>query len=108
PAGLEGVSFAPLLDNPSRSWKRAVFTVISRDGVSFQPSKGYDPSYIGRTVFDGRWRYTEWPDGGNELYDHQGDPYEYANLAADARHAAQLAEMKKLQAAGWKTALPSK
>ena len=32
-----------------------------------------------------RWRYTEWDDGkkGVELYDHDTDPHELTNLAAD-------------------------
>ncbi len=108
PSDLEGLSFAPLLDDPGRAWKRAVFTVISRDGVSFQPSKGYSPEYMGRTAFDGRRRYTTWPDGSTELYDHANDPYEYNNLAGDAKHLPQIAEMKKLLSAGWKAALPAK
>ncbi len=108
PAGLEGTSFVPLLAQPARAWKRAVFTVVSRDGVSFQPSKEYDPKYIGRTVFDGRRRYTAWPDGTAELYDHQNDLYEYANLAAESAHQAEVAEMKKLLRDGWPAALPAK
>lgn len=107
PENLEGVNFAPLLETPGRAWKRAVFTVISRDGVSFQPSKGYDPAYLGRTVFDGRRRYTAWPDGSTELYDHANDPYEYANLASDAQHRAEIAGMKKLLSDGWKAARPA-
>ncbi|MSU50959.1 MAG: iduronate-2-sulfatase [Opitutus sp.] len=107
PDNLEGLSFAPLLENPSRAWKRAVFTVISRDGVSFQPSKGYSPSYMGRTVFDGRRRYTVWPDGSTELYDHASDPYEYANLAGETKHRAEIAGMKKLLSDGWKAAVPA-
>jgi iduronate 2-sulfatase len=76
PGNLEGVNFTPLLDKPARAWKRAVFTIISRDGVSFQPSKGYSSSNMGRTVFDGRRRYTVWPDDTTELYDYANDPYE--------------------------------
>jgi uncharacterized sulfatase len=108
PGDLEGLSFAPLLDKPTQSWKRAVFTVVSRDGVSFQPSKGYNPAWLGRTVFDGRRRYTVWPDGSSELYDHRNDPYEYDNLAPDAGSKSVVAEMQKLMDAGWKAALPLK
>lgn len=31
---------------------------------------------------DRRWRYTRYADGGEELYDHAADPYEWTNLAA--------------------------
>lgn len=106
PADLEGLSFAPLLDKPAQPWKRAVFTVVSRDGVSFQPSKGYNPAWLGRTVFDGRRRFTVWPDGSLELYDHRKDPYEYDNLALEAESKPVVAEMRKLLDAGWKAALP--
>ena len=61
---------------------------------------------MGRTVFDGRWRYTEWPDGGTELYDHHSDPLEYDNLTGDPAHRKQLAAMKELLHAGWKAGLP--
>ena len=37
-----------------------------------------------------------------ELYDLRADPHEFRNLAADARHAAVLAELKK-QLAAWRT-----
>jgi len=107
PGDLEGTSFAPLLDNPSREWKRAVFTVVSRGG-NINATKKLDVSRMDRTVFDGRWRYTEWPDGSAELYDHENDPFEYANLARDEKHHAQLAEMKKLLHDGWQAALPGK
>ena len=32
---------------------------------------------------DARWRYTRYSDGTEELYDHETDPYEWTNLAAD-------------------------
>jgi iduronate 2-sulfatase len=106
PGDREGTNFAPLLEKPGQAWKRAVFTVVSRDGVSFQPSKPYDPALIGRTVFDGRRRYTTWPDGSAELYDHASDPYEYVNLVPDAKHRATVETMKKLMQGGWKAAVP--
>jgi hypothetical protein len=47
-----------------------------------------------------RWRYIRYSDGGEELYDHEKDPLEWTNLAADAR----VADVKK-QLAKW---LPEK
>lgn len=104
PAGLEGTSFAPLLDQPNRSTKRAVFTVVSR-GRAIKGTEKLDPERMGRTLFDGRWRYTEWPEGGAELYDHQNDPFEYDNLASSAKHRDQLAAMKSQLHAGWSAAV---
>ena len=90
PEGLEGTSFVPLLENPSRAWKKAAYTMVAR-------GKGV----IGRSVRTDRYRYTEW--GGSdvaELYDHQRDPKEWMNLAKDAGHAKVVAEMRKLLAGG--------
>lgn len=108
PTSLEGTSFRPLLDDPTRAWKSAVFTVVSRPSRDGKEGGGKfgGMETLGRTVFDGRWRYTEWPGGGVELYDHHHDPLEYGNLAGETGAAPQLARMKKLLAAGWSTALP--
>jgi len=105
PAGLEGTSFVPLLDKPERTWKRAVFTVVSR-GRNIKATLKLDENRMGRTVFDGRWRYTQWPDATAELYDHKQDPFEYANLAKDTAHHTELEAMKGLLHNGWKAATP--
>jgi iduronate 2-sulfatase len=65
-----------------------------------------DPTKLGRTVRTERWRYTEWFDGSVELYDHDADPYECANLASAPRQAQVRAELKQVLAGGWKAALP--
>ena len=43
---------------------------------------------IGRSVRTDRYRFTEWPDGSEELYDHATDPNEYDNIAAAVRNSA--------------------
>ncbi|MDO8543189.1 MAG: sulfatase [Opitutaceae bacterium] len=102
---LEGTSFVPLLDDPVQPWKRAAFTVVARPRRDGDGKFG-DLSWLGRTAFDGRWRYTEWPDGGAELYDHHHDPFEYENLAAEPEQRTQLARMKKILGDGWRGARP--
>jgi iduronate 2-sulfatase len=68
--GLDGVSLRPLLDDPGPAVKDAAVSAVQRFG-----------SRLGRSVRTDRWRYTEWPDGSRELYDHAADPGELRNLA---------------------------
>jgi iduronate 2-sulfatase len=87
PDNVQGKSLCPLLDDPQRKWKEAAFSQVTR------PKK-----VMGRTVRTPRWRYTEWDDGkkGVELYDHDHDPHEWTNLAADAAHAETVKRLKEL------------
>ena len=105
PEGLEGLSFVPLLDRPERPWKKAAFTVVSHAG-KVKGGAELDPTKLGRTIRTERWRYTEWFDGSLELYDHDADPHEFANLANDTKHAATRTELKHQLVEGWKSALP--
>jgi len=84
--GLEGYSLRPLLENPEAQWKSAAYTQVSRDGI------------VGRSVRTARWRYTEWDEGrhGLELYDHDADPHELANLAGDAKWMDVQTELRRL------------
>jgi arylsulfatase A-like enzyme len=49
---------------------------------------------LGRSLRTGRWRYTQWPNGSEELYDHRADPREARNLAPDPAHAATVRELR--------------
>lgn len=90
PANLPGHSLRPLLADPAAAWDSPAYTQVQRGG-----------QIMGRSVRTERWTYAEWDEGkaGVQLYDHDADPHEYKNLAADPKHAGTVAEMKKLLAA---------
>lgn len=83
---LEGVNFRHLLHDPDAPGKSAAFTQVRRGRVD------------GRGVRTERWRYTEWDAGrqGAELYDHDVDPAEQRNLAADPARRATVTELSAL------------
>ena len=85
---LEGHSLAPLLKDPEASWDYPAYTV-ARNGNAF-----------GQSVRTERWRYSEWNGGaaGAVLFDHDSDPHEMKNLAADPQHSQVVKEMKALLA----------
>ncbi|MBW8885920.1 MAG: sulfatase-like hydrolase/transferase, partial [Planctomycetia bacterium] len=92
--GLEGISLAPLLDDPNRPRKKAVFTVVSRRGG------------LGRSVRTETHELLVWPDGSEQLYDHTRDPHEYENLALDTRVKETADSLRKLLKDGWQAAVP--
>jgi arylsulfatase A-like enzyme len=99
PARHEGSSFAALLKDPMRPWKRAAFSEMNRGGR------------LGRAIRTESHRYVEWTDRtnaavGRELYDYMADPDETENLADKPEHAARVQELARQLAAGWKAAGP--
>ena len=64
--------------------------------MAYNPIKSI--ATVGVSVRSARYRYTQWPDGSEELYDETRDPGEARNLAADPATAATLAEMRALRA----------
>jgi uncharacterized sulfatase len=99
PAGLDGRSLAALVradGDVARFPDRPAFTEVDRGGPKERGAGG-------RSVRSGKWRYIEWHDAqgrptGRQLYDHDTDPHEARNLAADPAHAATVAELSRLLA----------
>lgn len=83
PPGLEGRSLKPLLVDPGAPWDKAA-RGVSKHGKT-----------LGRAVRTERYRYVQW-EGEAELYDHDADPHEMKNLAADPAHAGTVAALKNL------------
>jgi iduronate 2-sulfatase len=99
PQHLEGVSMKPLLDNPQQPWKQAAFSQYPRG-----PRMGYSM----RTA---RYRFTVWVNRkdhsqveATELYDHQSDPQENTNIAAQPDQAAVVKQLMAQWKKGWQGA----
>jgi iduronate 2-sulfatase len=103
PAGLEGTSFEPLLDDVTRPGKQAAMSQYLR-GDKWVAADGIP--YMGYTIRTPRWRWVEWyrwdekkqirgQQVARELYDEQNDPQENVNLADVPEHAATAAELAR-------------
>jgi arylsulfatase A-like enzyme len=93
PAGLEGHSLKPLLDDPRAKWDHPAFTVAG------------NAKNLGVAVRAAKYRYAEWAGGQNGamLIDEEADPDETRNLIDDPKHAAvreRLSALAKKHATG--------
>lgn len=95
PAGLDGVSLRPALNDPTTTMKPAVFTQHPRPAYADRTAKGI-PDAMGYSVRTASGRYTEWRDWttgkllGAEYYDHQRDPTELTNRFNEAQDTEQV------------------
>jgi arylsulfatase A-like enzyme len=86
PAGQEGTSMVPLLNDPKATWDHPAYTVWSEDGKTL--------TGIGVRV-EG-WRYADYVLGGPMLLDMTNDPHQLKNLVHDPKHADIAAKMAAL------------
>lgn len=98
PAGLEGRSLRPWLDDPARAGRTAVFSQFPRPW----PYRA-EPAQTGYAVRTATHRYIEWRRFGThdvvarELYSYGGDElFESVNLADDPAEAARIRELSAL------------
>ena len=79
PDNLEGVSLTPLLNNPEVQWDHPAVTTLLPNNHAVRTE---------------RWRYIRYADGSEELYDHESDPHEWANLAYNPGSKETLTRLK--------------
>jgi len=75
---LEGQSLVPLLKNAQAPRREPAITTYFQNNHSIRTE---------------RWRYIQYHDGGEELYDRQKDPMEWTNLAARPEMATAKKEL---------------
>lgn len=93
PSHVMAESIRPLLIDPKAAWAKPAITTFKRNNHAVRTE---------------RWRYIRYADGGEELYDHAADPYEWTNAVSRAEFAAAKAELARWlpkenapAAAGW-------
>ena len=127
PSELEGQSFVPVIEEPTRQWKSAAFSQLRRTNAETWYKRyslsslteieiAENDSVDGYSMRTERYRYTEWraysehgeklADVGVELYDYQTDPDETVNIANLPENAELVAQLSKQLQLGWQHALP--
>jgi len=113
PSNMEGASLKPLLEDPRRDWKSAVFSQYhQRPKVTTDGGR-----YMGYSMVTARYHYVEWRTWDDdlkqaselvaqELYDNRADPDENLNIAGLEQHQQLLAQLAEQLRAGWAEALP--
>ncbi len=92
-SGLDGLSLVPLLRDPQAARERPSVTEFKEGNAA---------------VRDERYRYIRYQNGGEELYDHQDDPQEWHNRAADPAFAKIKTDLAKWLPKTWAPAAPDK
>ena len=88
---VDGKSLLPLIDNPKKPWDKAAYSLFPRG-----------KKYMGCTVTDGHWRYTEWRNSVDqkvlykELYNHQKSVVANENLSKNPEYKTVLSRMQEL------------
>ncbi len=90
-AQIEGVSFVPVLRDPTRPWKQAAFSWWNNDGV---------------TITTADYSYTEWTSGHTLLTNRRLDPDENVNVVDAPEERAARDRLQAALRAGWPAFVP--
>jgi arylsulfatase A-like enzyme len=82
----QGRSLRPVLSDADNQWEYPAITQLRRGGTD-------NVKFMGQAIQSGPWRYSLYGDGSEELYNHENDPNEWTNLAANAESAQQHREL---------------
>ena len=75
-----GASLVPLLSNPKADWRDGTLLAWGRGNFSYRTQ---------------RYRYIQYADGSEELYDHHSDPHEWNNLVGVSKHHAKIKNFRR-------------
>ena len=92
PEHFDGESLVTLLRDPAKKRLRPVVTAMGGEDRS---------SYAVRNE---RWRYIRYHDGSEELYDHNRDPHEWANIAAEPENRELIHVLAASLTEQWRSA----
>jgi iduronate 2-sulfatase len=113
PQYLQGSSLTPLLEEPGRQWKDAVFSQYHR-----RPKETPDGGrYMGYSMHTRAYHYVEWRTWDDELkqsgelvatelYDRAADPDESHNLAGLASRRSVIDSLARRLHRGWRVSRP--
>lgn len=80
---IEGVSLVTLLQDPDTYWEHVAISTLGQNNHSIRSE---------------RWRYIQYADGSEELYDHRANPNEWHNLKMDGMesvYSEAIVELKQ-------------
>ncbi len=112
PGHLEGTSFVPILQEPERPWKEAIFSITHR-ARTIRTAEFRLTSYDSQTVESDRLHLprpgifrphllTLEGHGDLELFDLKNDPAENHNVARQPAYGDKAGELKQQLDAGWR------
>jgi len=115
PDHLQGTSLVPLLENPDLEWKTAAYSqfLLGR----FGRTTTVEGEQMGYAIRTDRYRYVEWYNWIEEekkagiplcaeLFDHQTDPQENVNVAADTEYKEIVEALAQQLKMGWRYSKP--
>jgi len=95
PAGLDGASLKPFVENPAAPASKVAISQYPRNAGKA------DGAVMGYSIRDARWRGTFWRERNGskivatELYDEQNDPAETINLADKPEHQTVIESLRQ-------------